>query len=120
MITLTTPPAINSVIGGNLPVSYDKFKLTSLTFDTTTKNIVAVIEITSTSNPDMTALKGRVEINFAGALAEIQVQQLDFYRRIRLSGLQQNAVSTIITNAQNDVESGLISLGLVSGTQALG
>lgn len=120
MITLTTPPSINSVIGGNSPVNYDKFKLVSLTFDTANRNINAAIEITSSTNPDMTALSGKVTIKFAEATAEIQVQQLDFYRRIRLSGPQQNAVSNIVTGAQDDVEAGLISLGLVAGAQATG
>jgi len=120
MITLSTAPVINSVIGGNAPINYDKFVINSLSFDTESKNINATVKITSTTNPDMTALSGKLTISFAGAIAELQVAQLDFYRRIRLSGPQQNAVATLVSDCQDSLENGLLSLGLVAGTQATG
>ena len=120
MITLTTPPSINSIIGGNSPVSYDKFSLSNIKYEVGTNNISANIKITSTANPDMTALTGSLNIQFAGAIAEVAVPQLDFYRRIALSGAQQNAVATLVSNSQNALEAGLITLGLVAGSQSTG
>ena len=120
MITLTTPPIINSVIGGNSPVNYDKFSMSNIVHEVGSNNVRAALKITSTSNPDMTALNGTLTINFANAIAEVAVPQLDFYRRIALSGPQQNAVAALVSTAQDRLEEGLITLGLVSGTQSTG
>ena len=120
MITLTTPPSINSVLGGNVPISYPKFVVSKYTMDPIGGIIEATLRITSTTNPEMTPILGQLRIVVPQSLLEISVQQLDYYRKLTLTGPQNASVTTIITNAQNALENGLINLGLVSGTQASG
>lgn len=120
MITLTTAAQINSVLGGSAPVGYNKLVLSPFTMNPVDQVVQSTVRLTSTANPDMQAIIGSMRISVPEAVLEIQVQQLDFYRRIRLTSPQSTSVLTIITNAQNALENGLITLGLVSGTQSAG
>lgn len=121
MITLTTPAQVNSVLGGNAPISYDKFVLSSITYDTVNKVVSARITISSSANPDMQAVDGSMTINCATAKLTIQVQQLDFYRQVVLTGPQNTFVTdNVIRASQNTLESGLVTLGVVAGTQSTG
>jgi hypothetical protein len=120
MITLTTPTAINSVLGGNVPIAYDKLVVGPFTFDPIAMTVNGHLRLSSTSNPDMQAITGTLQISTATAKLEIAVSQLDFYRRVTLTGPQNTAVMNIIRNAQDALESGLVSLGVISGTQSLG
>lgn len=120
MITLTTPAAVNSVLGGNVPIAYDHLVLSPLTHDPTALTITATVRLTSTANPDMTPIVGSLTINGSTGKLEISVQQLDFLRRVTLSPGQISAVLGYITSAQNAVEQGLVALGVVAGTQTTG
>lgn len=120
MITLTTPPSVNSVLGGNAPIGYDKFVLAGISYDTVNMQINAQVKLTSTASPSMQAVNGTLKINTGTAVLTIEVQQLDFYRQITLSGPQNSAVQGFITNAQNALEAGLISVSVIAGTQAPG
>ena len=120
MITLTTAPAVNSVLGGSSTVSYNKMVLASITYDVVAMTINAGVKITSTAEPSMQPVSGTLKINTATAVLTIEVQQLDFYRQIVLTGPQNTNVQGMITNAQNALEAGLISVGVVAGTQAPG
>ena len=116
MITLTTPAQVNSVLGGNSPVSYDKLVVGPFTFDPIGMVVNAKLRLTSTAS----AIGGTLTITTGTAVLEIAVERLDFYRRVVLTGPQNDAVMTIIRNAQNALESGLVSLGVVAGTQSTG
>lgn len=118
MITLTSPAQINSVLGGNVPVAYNRLVLSSITFDTALGSVSARVSLTSSASPTMQEIRGTLQIS-EGRL-EIAVQQLDFYRRVNLTAPQQAAVQTIIDNAQNALEGGLISLGVIAGVQSQG
>lgn len=120
MITLTTPASVNSVLGGNTPVNYDHLVLSPLTHDPTALTITGTVRITSTANPDMQPITGRLTINASSGVLEVEVSQLDFYRRVRLSSPQILAVTGMISAAQNAVESGLVSLGIIAGVQTTG
>ncbi len=120
MITLTSPAQINSVLGGNVPVSYDKLVVGPLTFDPKLMTARGNLSLTSTANPEMQEIVGGLNILTASARLEISVEQLDFYRRVALTGPQNDAVMTIIRDAQDALESGLVSLGVIDGTQAPG
>ena len=120
MVTLTIPHQIRSKLGANDTVDYDKFVVSPFTFNPVDQLINASIRITSSTNPSMTPVIGSLIINVASSTLEIGVQQLDFYRRIILSSAQNNAILTIIRDAQNSIESGLITLGLVEGIQSSG
>lgn len=122
MITLTTPPQINSVLGGDAPVGYNKLVIGPFTLDpvTLSTGVRGIVRLTSTASPTMQPITGTLTINASTGLLTIEVGQLDFYRQIQLSGGQLTSVQTIITNAQNALESGLVSLGVIAGVQGTG
>lgn len=120
MITLTTAHQINSVLGGSAPIAYNKLVISPFQLDPVNSAVNGTLRLTSTSNPDMQAITGSLTINTASGVLVIQVEQLDFYRRIVLTTGQRTTVNNIIANAQNALEAGLVSLGVVAGTQAAG
>lgn len=120
MITLTTPAEVNSVLGGNAPVQYNKLVIGPFTFDPVAMLVSSRVRLTSTGSPSMPAIEGSLTIQTSTAVLEISVERLDFYRRVVLSGPQNDAVMTIIRNAQNALESGLVTLGVVAGVQSAG
>lgn len=122
MITLTTPPEINSVLGGTAPVAYNKLVLGPFTLDPVTlaSGVRGTVRLTSTGSPTMQPITGNLFINASTGVLTIEVAQLDFYRQIQLSGAQLTSVQNIITNAQNSLEAGLVSLGVIAGTQSTG
>lgn len=122
MITLTTPPQINSVLGGSAPVAYDKLVIGPFTLDPVTpaSAVRGTLRLTSTANGQMQPMTGLLTINTTSWFLTVEVPQLDFYRQIQLSGPQITAVNTIIGNAQNSLEQGLIDLAIIAGTQSAG
>jgi len=121
MITLAAPAVINSVLGGNAPIDYGKFVLSSITYDTVAKTVSAQIVLSSTSNPDMQAITGSMSINCTTAKLTIAVPQIDFYRQVVLTGPQNTfVVDNCIRASQNTLENGLLTLSVVAGSQATG
>lgn len=120
MITLTTPASINSVLGGNAPIPYNKLVLGPFTMDGVTQTISGVLRLTATSNPTMQPITGRLQISVPSAEVIVEVQQLDFYRRIVTSGAQNTAILGQIEAAQAQLENGLVSLGAIAGTRTAG
>ncbi len=120
MITLTIPRLVNSVLGGATTVAYDKFVLGVITYDVMNMTARSNIVITSTTEPTMQALDGSLLVNTATAVLTIQVEQLDFYRQITLTGPENAAMQDFIRTAQNSLEAGLISVNVLDGTQAPG
>jgi hypothetical protein len=120
MITLTTPTEINSVLGGSAPIAYNKLVLGPFTMNGVEQTISGVVRLTATSAPTMQAITGALRINVPSAELVIEVPQLDFYRRIVLSGAQNTAILNQIEAAQAQIENGLVSLGVVSGTRTAG
>lgn len=120
MINLTIPKLVNSVLGGDSTVAYDKFVLSSITYDTVGISLRGTVRISSTAMPDMQAISGRLSIDVSSALLTIESEQLDFYRQVTLTGGQNTAVEGFIRDAQNELEAGLISIGVVDGVQATG
>lgn len=120
MISLTTPAQINSVLGGNVPVSYDKLVITPFSIDVVNQSITGQLRLTSTATPDMPQIIGTLSIIVPSATLLVEIPQLDFYRRVRLTSPQNNGVLAIIEAAQKGIEDGLISLGVISGTRGPG
>jgi hypothetical protein len=120
MITLTTAPEINSILGGNAPVQYNKLVLGPFQLDPVGGTVSGTIRLTSTAAPAMQAIRGTLVINIAQNVLTVEVGQLDFYRQVQLNVGQVNSVNTIITNAQNALEAGMVSLGVIAGVQATG
>lgn len=120
MITLTTPPAIKVVLGGNTTAAYDKMVLTNIAYDVANMAIRCTITLTSTAEPEQTPIKGNLEINTATSRLALEIEQLGFNRRIALSSGQNSSAQTIIRNAQNAIEAGIITIGVVAGVQSTG
>jgi hypothetical protein len=120
MITLTTPTAINSVLGGNAPVAYNKLVLAPFTMDGVNQTISGTVRLTSTTSTTMQPINGTFRISVPLAELTIEVPQLDFYRRITLTSPQNTAVLNQIEAALAQVENGLISLGVIAGTRTAG
>lgn len=119
MITLSTPPQVNSVLGGNAPISYNKLVLSSMTLDPVTKSVIATVGLRSTTNPEKKELSGKLVIT-TGGLLTLEVTTIGFSQQVQLTAPQITSVGTIVTDAQNSLESGLVSLGVVAGVQAAG
>lgn len=120
MITLNIAPTIKSILGGSSTVSYNKVVLSTISYDVSNAQITAQVKLTSTADTSMQAIFGTLKINAATAMLTIEVEQLDFRRQLALTGPQNIAVQALITNAQNALENGLISIGVVAGTQIEG
>jgi hypothetical protein len=120
MITLTVPHQVNSVLGGNVPVNYDKLVLGPFVMDGVTQTINGTLRLTSTAVPAMQPIIGTLRISVPTSELVIEVQQLDFYRRIVLSSGQNTAVLGQIEAAQAQLENGLVSLGVIAGTRTAG
>lgn len=121
MITLTNPKLVNSVLGGTNTVAYDKFVLDQIRYITTgSGTVTANVRITSTAQPNMQPIQGSLKIELASSLLTIEVAQLDFFRQITLNAGQVSAISTLIVNAQNALEAGLVTVGVVAGVQETG
>jgi hypothetical protein len=120
MITLTTPHEINSVLGGDAPVAYNKLVVGPFTFDGVAQTVNAALRLTSTGNPQMQPILGSLSISVPGSHVTVEVPQLDFYRRITTSGPQNTSVLGIIEAAQAQLENGLIALGVISGVRTAG
>jgi hypothetical protein len=112
MITLTTPPEINSILGGSAPVAYNKLVIGPFTLNpvTLSNGVTGIVRL----------INGTLSIDASTGVLTIEVGQLDFYRKVQLSGAQLTSVQNIIANAQNSLEAGLVSLGVIAGTQSTG
>lgn len=120
MITLTAPHLVRSVLGGSTTTPYDKAVFSSISIDVQTRRIECNVQISSTAIPDMPAVSGRLSINVLSALLELDLNKLGIHRRITLSAGQQAAIQTIINNTQGSLESGVVTLGIIEGTQSVG
>lgn len=120
MITLTTPPQVTSVLGGGSKTSYDRFVLSSITYSPRSKTLTASIEILASADAQMNPITGTLTVDLNTKYLQITVSQLDFYRRVLMTNPQVSTVQGWIDAAQAQVESGLVSLGLIDGVQAVG
>ena len=121
MITLTNPSLVNSVLGGEDTVAYDKMVLDQIRYITSgSKEVTANVRITSTTQPSMQEINGSLKIEIGTSTLTIEVAQLDFKSRLTLTGGQVTSITNLITNAQDALENGLITVGVVDGTQATG
>ena len=118
MITLSTPPQVKTVLGGAGSVSYDKFVLTQIVYDTSLRTINGLGKLSSSTNTDVPVLDARYK--FAGPILEIDVERLNFLARVKMDAAAQAIVQEYITNAQNAIEQGMIALGALAGTQKNG
>lgn len=120
MITLTTPPSINSVLGGSAPVAYGKLVIGPFSMDGVTQTITGNLRLTSTANPTMQPILGSLRVSVPSAEVIVEVAQLDFYRKITTNSSQNTALLAVIETAQQQLENGLITLGVIAGVRTAG
>ena len=120
MITLTNPTLINSILGGTATVAFDVLRLSQITHTTEPEKVNAVVEITSTADPGMSALRGTLTIDSVSGALAIEVPQLDFRRQITITEAQKNFMAGLVNDAQDALEAGLITVNVVDGVQASG
>ena len=120
MITLTTPPQVITVLGSSTASGYDKFIVRIMRMDTKDHIITGQVEVSSTADPNGATLTGNLSINTGSGVLTLTIGALDIERKLALSAGQQTAVLGIIADAQDALESGLVSIGLVDGTQSTG
>lgn len=122
MITLTTPIQIPSVIGSSAKTGYDKLRIVSILADPFSLTINAQVQILVSTNTSAPIVDGTLNIVATGAspLVTIQIPNLDIFSSFALAGANLTTVQGWISTLQNNIESGLISINLVSGTQSPG
>lgn len=121
MITLTTPQTVKTVLGGSATVGYDKVVLTQITYDPVQQTIRAGVILSASADASQTPLQGSLLIIAQGTgSVELQIGDILFRRKLNLTAAQQTAVQGWITASQNQVEQGLVSIGLISGNQSNG
>lgn len=120
MITLSQPHEINAILGGNLPIPYDKFVVSPYTMDAVAQTVTGTLRLTSSANPSMQTILGSLRISVPAAEVIVEVQQLDFYRRIVTSSGQNTAILGWIETGQAQIENGLVSVNVIAGTRSAG
>lgn len=122
MITLTTPISVPNRLGSNSTTAYDKLRIVSINSDAVSMSINAQVQLLVSANPSQPIISGSLMIVATGGspVCTIQVPTLNFYAGVALSGAQVTTIQSWITTLENNIESGLISIVLVAGTQATG
>ena len=121
MIILTDPKQVNTVLGNNTALTgYDRMVLSPITFDVSKGLISARVVLTSATQPDMLPIEGSLEVYAGTGKLKIAIPEASFRKGMTLSPGQITAVNKQINDAQNSVETGIVSMNLVAGTQSPG
>lgn len=120
MIILSVAMNVRSVLGSTETVPYDKMILDNIRLGTVTQTAFATVRLTCSTLPAQQPIDGNLTINASEFWLELQIIQLDFFRRITITTGQATTLLNMIRDCQNDIESGLITLGVVAGLQSTG
>jgi len=121
MITLTTPRALQIVLGGATSVNYNKLVVGPFTEDGITQKVSATLVLTATASVLASPILGTLTIDIPGGnKLKLEVPQLDISTTITLTSPQATAIINAIESAQAALENGLITLGVVAGTRSAG
>ena len=121
MITLTNPIAVTTILGSAGKTNYDRLDLLSINYDVANKNLQGQCALIASGSPQATPIPGAFNIPTTGsAILTLSIPTLPFYASLALTSGQQAAVQGWITAAQNQVEAGLVSVAVVTGTQSPG
>lgn len=120
MITLTNPIKIIDSIGGTATLNYDTLRIMNIVADPVSQSINATVQIRASSNANAPLIIGSLALITQGnPLGTLTIPNLGIFITINIS----TDVSTIqgwITTLQNNIESGLVSIGTITGTQSTG
>lgn len=121
MITLTTPITITGTLGGNTNVIYNRAVVTKITYDVIAQTLTATVRLTASATASAKAILGQVTAIVPTSRIQFDMDKIALAPRDNgLTAGEATSVATLITNAQNAVENGLISLTLAAGVQANG
>lgn len=121
MITLTLAIPVQSVLGDNVPVNYDKLVVADVKYDILAKTIIGKLRLTSTSATQMEPIDGQLIIRHGSAELIVNFDRgVQFNRRLVLNAGQVTAIQNLLNEAQADIENGLVTLGVVAGTRSAG
>ena len=120
MITLTDPLQVITTIGSGSRALYDRLELASIAIDVINKNITGTCQLVA-STGGVPPIPGTYNIPTSGAaLMTISIPNALYFAEVPLTSTQQSTVQGWINTAQNNVEAGLIALGVAAGTQTPG
>lgn len=120
MITLTTPLQVITTLGSSSRSLYDRLELVTIGMDVINKNINGTCQLVA-STGGVPPIPGTYNMPTSGsAVMTISIPNALYFAEVTLTSTQQSTVQGWISSAQNNVEAGLISLGVVAGTQATG
>jgi len=118
MITLTNSIDLLAVLGGTATVGYESVVLLSLNVNTAIDSANGLVELRS-STTNRPPIQGNLQIRTnADPSIVLEFPELGFFKKLGLSAAQASTVSNIFQTLKSDVESGLVSLGLVDGVQS--
>jgi hypothetical protein len=121
MITLTNTIPVTTVLGSTNKTAYDRLRLTSIVYDVTNKSISGSCEIVVSTNAQAQAIQGSYTIPTTGAaILQVTIPSLPFYASLPLTTAQQATVAGWVQTAQNQVEGGLVAVGVIAGVQSAG
>jgi hypothetical protein len=120
MITLTTPKAVATVLGGSTTVNYDKLVMMNATYDIIALRISGQLKLVCSADGSQQPIFGTYTIDAAAQTVTVSFPQLPFQRTIVLTAGQVTTVDGWISGAQNQLEAGLINVGEIAGTQSSG
>lgn len=122
MITLTTPIQVPTTLGSAATVGYNKLRIVSINADPFSLTINAQAQLMVSTIPSQPTIYGTLVIVATGATPSctLQIPNLNFNAIVALAGANLTSVQGWITGLQNNIESGLITIAEVAGTQSAG
>jgi hypothetical protein len=123
MIALTYAADVATVVGSDPStwIGYDRFALTTMSFDVLNNNITGSCQLTSSTLPNGAPVFGSYSIPTTGAaILTLTIAPIAMYVSIALTSTQQSVIQRLVQNTQNALETNLISFGAASGTQSPG
>lgn len=120
MITLTTPHAIRTVLGGTAAINFDKVVIAPMTFDGVSQTINGTIRVSSSASPTEPPVMGTFSASVPGAQLLFEIPVLDIRKRVQLDSNLNTALLAQIEVVQQQIENGLLAMGLISGVRSPG
>lgn len=121
MITLTTTIPVRTVLGSASNTNYDRLDVVSVNFDVINQGLSGTCQLVCSTVPSATPILGSYTIPTHGsATLQMSIPNISFFATLALTTGQQTTVQSWVSNAQNTVESGLLGVGVITGTQSAG
>jgi hypothetical protein len=119
LIILTNPIQVKSSLGGSATVGYDKMVVFNITADPVSNIINAQVKLVVSTDSTQPPLLGSLVINPGQSICILTIDRVDFFRTFNIAS-SVSVVSGWVTSLQNNIETGLVSIAAVTGTQSGG